>query len=215
MFPPPLPAGRSSNFRAGWALRGSRIIEAAAPLAENDGLDQRRTPCELSEAALLIALNEADVAALSELKPISKKLAEKIVWHRQRNDSYPDLEELLEVPGIRNFRFEKIVGRAPLAPDLRLHRLMRIPLGENITIANLRPWRNPAAGIELIYLLPRSSALKVKNSASRNRKVTTVSVGSWELVFIGTYENFTNRTGYILRFLPTLLRSINHERSFT
>ena len=48
----------------------------------------------------LIAINQADAAALEELPGVGPVLAERIVAHREANGPFETVEDLLEVPGI-------------------------------------------------------------------------------------------------------------------
>lgn len=55
-----------------------------------------------------VNLNTADKEALMSVSGIGKKLAERIIEHRQANGEFTELDEIRNIEGINNYRFEKI-----------------------------------------------------------------------------------------------------------
>jgi len=55
-----------------------------------------------------IDLNQAKTEDLLSLRGISPKLAEKIIAYRNQNGPFRNLEELKEIKGIGDYRYEKL-----------------------------------------------------------------------------------------------------------
>lgn len=55
-----------------------------------------------------INLNQASLQELIELKCISAKLAQSIIEYRDARNEFSSLEELKEIKGIGNYRYEKL-----------------------------------------------------------------------------------------------------------
>jgi competence ComEA-like helix-hairpin-helix protein len=66
---------------------------ASGTLVEHDQLPQR-------EAKLLVDINTADVAELSQLPLIGPALSERIIAYRDKHGRFEKLEDLKAIPGI-------------------------------------------------------------------------------------------------------------------
>lgn len=55
-----------------------------------------------------INLNTADKASLVSIPGIADKLADRILEHRDKEGSFLDTEDLKQIKGITNYRYEKI-----------------------------------------------------------------------------------------------------------
>jgi competence ComEA-like helix-hairpin-helix protein len=62
----------------------------------------------LSEDIGKIDLNHADKDTLKSVKGIGEKLARRIIEYRNRESGFQDLQELKNIPGITNPKYEKI-----------------------------------------------------------------------------------------------------------
>jgi len=57
-----------------------------------------------------VDLNRADKQMLMEMPGIGEKLAERILEYRTREGAFGEVEELKNISGINNYRYEKLKG---------------------------------------------------------------------------------------------------------
>lgn len=71
-------------------------------------------PLKTKESAERISINQADMETLCTLPGIGKGTAEKIIAFRNENGNFQYLEQLMEVKGIGQAKFDKIKERISL-----------------------------------------------------------------------------------------------------
>ncbi len=76
-------------------------IVSGTPAAENSG----------SEEGSLVNINTADAAALETLPGIGEAKAAAIIEYREKNGSFQQIEDVKNVPGIKDAGYEKIRDR--------------------------------------------------------------------------------------------------------
>lgn len=55
-----------------------------------------------------LCLNKADKEDLMQVKGIGEKIALRIIEYRAKNNGFASVDELKHIPGINNYRFEKL-----------------------------------------------------------------------------------------------------------
>ena len=90
--------GFLAAFSLAWIHTG--VLGVPAALAAPQG--------EVKTAAPLISLNKADAAQLESVKGIGPSLAQRIIAYRTERNGFKALEELKEVKGIGQVKYEKI-----------------------------------------------------------------------------------------------------------
>jgi competence protein ComEA len=66
-------------------------------------------PAQSKEASqVLVSINKADAVELESIKGIGPMLAQRILDYRSTNGPFKQLEDLVQVPGIGQAKFEKI-----------------------------------------------------------------------------------------------------------
>lgn len=84
------------------------VINRETVLHDNDVIV---IPLKSEENAEKVSINQADIEVLCTLPGIGKGTAEKIVLWRNDNGSFQSLEQLMEVKGIGQAKFDKIKDR--------------------------------------------------------------------------------------------------------
>lgn len=69
-----------------------------------------RAVASIDENAGKINLNKADKELLMALPGIGEKLAQRIIEYREEKGSFSAEEELMEIKGITEYRYEKLKG---------------------------------------------------------------------------------------------------------
>lgn len=69
---------------------------------------------EKGAAVALININKATASELESIRGIGPMLAERIIEYREANGRFESLEDLIRVPGIGQFKFEKIKSQLSL-----------------------------------------------------------------------------------------------------
>lgn len=87
------------------------VINRETVLHDNDVIV---IPLKTDEASLRVSINQADADTLCTLPGIGKGIAEKIIAWRNENGSFQSLEQLMEVKGIGQAKFDKIRDRISL-----------------------------------------------------------------------------------------------------
>lgn len=77
---------------------------AGAEADEKTKSDSQKT----SEANILININEADAKKLMELPGIGQAKADKIIEYRSANGNFKKIEDVMNIPGIKEGLFQKI-----------------------------------------------------------------------------------------------------------
>ena len=75
---------------------------------------QHNSTVSLSSGKQVININYADKTELDKLPGIGPSLAERIVEYRQENGSFQDLNDLKNVPGIGDAKFNQIKDKISL-----------------------------------------------------------------------------------------------------
>ncbi len=70
----------------------------------------KQTPEPVKEEPLLIDINNASSQELCRLPGIGEKTAADIIEYRNNNDGFHCIEDLMNVPGIKEKRFESLKG---------------------------------------------------------------------------------------------------------
>jgi competence protein ComEA len=86
------------------------LLKAAGSPSIDDGAEIRLniTPAETRYDAQKIDINRADVWLLHALPGIGKTLAQRIVYYRDQNGLFKNIEELKKVAGIGDDSFEEL-----------------------------------------------------------------------------------------------------------
>lgn len=71
-------------------------------------LEEAEKRQEMQEAAGMVNLNTADIAALCTLPGIGEARAGDIIAYREKNGGFQDVEEIMNVSGIKEATFDKI-----------------------------------------------------------------------------------------------------------
>ena len=71
-------------------------------------------PSEAAAKQVSVNINKADTAELESIRGIGPMLAERILQYRQANGRFERLEDLVQVPGIGQAKFEKIKDQITL-----------------------------------------------------------------------------------------------------
>ena len=93
---------------SGWLLGGS-LFGPLGPL--------HAAPVEavaVAEAVSQVNVNEADAKELESIRGIGPMLAQRILQFREANGPFEQLEDLVQVPGIGQAKFDKIKSQVTL-----------------------------------------------------------------------------------------------------
>ncbi|MEM7789860.1 MAG: helix-hairpin-helix domain-containing protein [Verrucomicrobiota bacterium] len=195
-----------------WKLGGFHIIEGADPFHDEARGLKRKTPTGLTENELLSSLNYLDESALQVFDGIGPSIAGNIIETRKQQQYFAVLEDILAVKLIGKNRFEKLVGRAPSLNEYPLHTMMHRPLRQNITLEDLRPWKQPAPEIKEALLLNRKQARSYLNTYS-SAEVLNFNISRWRLLIHCSKPTKSSRAKYVIKSLPKTLRKLNYEGS--
>ena len=77
-------------------------------------LEAAPAPSAREAKTVQVSINKADGAELETIKGIGPMLAQRIVDYRQANGRFENLEDLVNVPGIGQAKFEKIRSQITL-----------------------------------------------------------------------------------------------------
>ncbi len=86
----------------------SHDIESLDELLELEGIDKQTLKVWAEGLHSRVDVNTAGVKALSKIKAIGKKLAEKIVEFREKNGPFNTLEDMLNIKGLGKKKLDKI-----------------------------------------------------------------------------------------------------------
>uniref|UniRef100_UPI002627CD7D helix-hairpin-helix domain-containing protein n=1 Tax=Hydrogenimonas sp. TaxID=2231112 RepID=UPI002627CD7D len=86
----------------------SHDIESLDELLELEGIDKQTLKVWAEGLHSRVDVNTAGVKALSKIKAIGKKLAEKIVEFREKNGPFKTLEDMLNIKGLGKKKLDKI-----------------------------------------------------------------------------------------------------------
>ncbi len=185
------------------------ILESGDAALDPDALLARLTPVGLTEQELLIALNQRDLAGLTQFPGFGPKVAGKILEFRATEKFLSSLDELVRVPLIGAVRFRRLVGRESQFFTLALHSTLRIPAPRDIRTRDLRPLLWAAPGLPRIYLGSSSDQDAEDAAATLARhKLTTRRVGEFVLYFHFTALPAAGWSAQLLSSLPRTLRRI-------
>ena len=70
----------------------------------------KQTPEPVKEEPLLIDINNASADELCRLPGVGEKTAADIIEYRDSNNGFQHIEDLMNVPGIKEKRFESLKG---------------------------------------------------------------------------------------------------------
>ncbi len=99
---------RQSNLIITTLLALCMILSTASAFAAKTPTDTKAAAEITSQALSKIDINSADADALTQLPGIGQKTAEKIVSYRKANGQFKNIEDLLNVKGIGQKKFEKL-----------------------------------------------------------------------------------------------------------
>ena len=80
----------------------------------NFALAQQATSSSASANIKPVSINKANAEELQAVKGIGPSLAERIIEYREANGAFKSLENLKEVRGIGDAKFEKLKGQITL-----------------------------------------------------------------------------------------------------
>lgn len=63
---------------------------------------------KINERTIGIDINKASYADLRRIRGVTGKLAQKIIEYRKEHGSFRDIEELKEIKGIGDYRYERL-----------------------------------------------------------------------------------------------------------
>lgn len=102
------------------AVLGIFVFLAVAPVSAKDPMDPAKSATEVTQAAETaketakettiekININQADLAALSQIKGLGPEMAQNILTYRQEVGAFETPEDLMKVKGIGEKTFEQI-----------------------------------------------------------------------------------------------------------
>lgn len=183
----------------------SPIISHGDPLLDENIYLNRHTPTGLTETELLASFNYLESDALISFDGIGPTLAANIIAHRAKSQYFSSLDELALVPKIGAKRFAKLAGRPHQILRFRLHDLMRRSRHENIYLADLQPWHNPAAGIANIHVHPANENIPTINL---DQELLVVRLRRYRIHFYCTEPLSGGRAKFIYHNLPEVLRPL-------
>jgi hypothetical protein len=190
------------------ALMGPHLLEAGNSDLDEKSLRTRMTPTGLPEQDLLAAFNYLDESAIQDFPGIGPKIAEGILNWRTQQGYIGSLDDLIDVPLIGEKRFETLVGRACQRSYNALHHLLRLDWKESVREQHLRPWNQPAKGLERIFLGEEADRVRERRLAQeRAWQLKERGVFQRRLFFHFVPEQISGRARFLFRRLPTLLRA--------
>jgi competence ComEA-like helix-hairpin-helix protein len=86
----------------------SHDVQSLDELLDLEGIDKQTLKVWAEDLHSRVDVNEAGVKALSKIKAIGKKLAEKIVEFREKHGPFEALEDLLKIKGLGKKKLDKI-----------------------------------------------------------------------------------------------------------
>ncbi|MCC5840784.1 MAG: helix-hairpin-helix domain-containing protein [Opitutales bacterium] len=206
-WPLPLP---QSGALPPWqsSLIGNQRLEAGDPQLNENALRTRMTPTGLPEQDLLASLNYLDAEGLQNFSGFGPRVAEIIVEWRSEKGYIASLDDLIEVPLIGQKRFEALVGRPCQSMDKALHHLLRLGWTETIRENHLRPWHEPARGLERVFLGDASDQAGERALArEKGWNLRERGVFRRRLYFHFHPTLSSGRAKFLYRRLPSLLRA--------
>jgi hypothetical protein len=183
----------------------SSVIAAGDPFFDESVHLSRRTPTGLTESELLASLNYLDGDALTSFDGIGMTLATNIIDHRAKSQYFASLDELALVPKIGAKRFANLTGREPQVARFRLHDLMRHSRLEDIHLADLQPWHNPAPGIVDVHVHPKNAEVP---PAGQGQNLVVSRLRRFNICFYSTESLSGGRAEFIYKNLPDVLRPL-------
>ncbi len=102
-----------SYITVGSVQSANKNNQTKAPETEKPSEEVQTKPTEQTTAediteALLININTADVAELDKLPGIGEATAKKIIAYREQNGNFKSIEDIMNVSGIAEKKFEKL-----------------------------------------------------------------------------------------------------------
>lgn len=181
-----------------------------------DRLLERITPMGISEQALLIVINQGNIAALESLRGVGPAIARNLIAFRRRERLLSSIDELVRIRGIGPKHFEELVGRSSMFERYWLHFLLRWPWEKPIFLRDLMPLEWAAPGLPRLTLASSEQRVAERAFAQEHnyhllqRKVTD----AFQLYF-QFQSKPSGWASFILKMLPTALnRTLSqHERT--